>query len=505
MKKFLMLSLFSLILPAMVLFGGCYPTTTAVELITLNKQEITMEVGETEQMFYLINPHNADTSALTWSSNNTSVATVNSSGLVTAVSVGTAEIKVAASETIYATCEITVTAPGTEPPSITEGLIYGFCDGGVAIIDYTGSAKNIIIPQKINNLNVVAIGTEAFAYCNIESIDFSNCTQLTTIGREAFLGCYYLEKVNISNLEHWLNIDFLDNSANPTYHGSSDLYLNNTVVTEVIVPESFTEIKPYTFTGCSSLTTIDLSNCSNLEYIGDSAFNGCTALEILNLSGCTSLKYIGNSAFYNCRNLESVDFSNCLNLEKIGGHAFGQCSNLSNVNFNNCNNLKTIGSSAFSGCSNLSNVNFNNCNNLETIDLWAFSGCKSLTNLNFSNYIKLKTIGWGAFSGCSSLISINLSNCQNLEYIDESTFSNCTNLTAINFANCINLTHIYYNAFINCTSLTSLNLSSCSNLEYIDNYSFAGCTALETIYLPEELESTLGTSWIPTGVEVIYQ
>ena len=89
-------------------------TTIAVTGVTLNKNATSLTVGGTEQLTATIAPSNATNQNVTWTSDTTSVATVSSSGLVTAKAAGTATITVtsAADSTKKATCTVTVTTSG---------------------------------------------------------------------------------------------------------------------------------------------------------------------------------------------------------------------------------------------------------------------------------------------------------------------------------------------------------------------------------------------------------
>ena len=90
----------------------------AVTGVTLNKNTATLTAGATEQLTATVLPTNATNQAVTWSSNNTAVATVVD-GLVTAKTVGTATITVTTADgNKTATCVVTVNAapelPGSE-------------------------------------------------------------------------------------------------------------------------------------------------------------------------------------------------------------------------------------------------------------------------------------------------------------------------------------------------------------------------------------------------------
>lgn len=77
--------------------------------VTLNKSTSTVLVGGTEQLTATVAPSNATTKTVSWSSSTPSVATVNSSGLVTGVSAGTATITVTTVDgSKTANCVVTV-------------------------------------------------------------------------------------------------------------------------------------------------------------------------------------------------------------------------------------------------------------------------------------------------------------------------------------------------------------------------------------------------------------
>jgi uncharacterized protein YjdB len=82
-----------------------------VTSVSLNKNTTTLTVGESETLTATITPSNATNKNLLWSSNNTSVATVSTSGLITAVSTGIADIMVITEDGGHtASCVVTVNA-----------------------------------------------------------------------------------------------------------------------------------------------------------------------------------------------------------------------------------------------------------------------------------------------------------------------------------------------------------------------------------------------------------
>lgn len=81
------------------------------DALTLDAETLALVKGETESLHVTVAPEDANDYTLTWTSDNEEVATVSADGLVTAVGGGETEIRVSASEDVYATATVTVTVP----------------------------------------------------------------------------------------------------------------------------------------------------------------------------------------------------------------------------------------------------------------------------------------------------------------------------------------------------------------------------------------------------------
>lgn len=84
--------------------GSCKKDPAATSLV-LSPKEVTLKVGETQQLTATVKP---DKTAVTYSSDNEKVATVDKNGLITAVAVGKATISAKAG-TLTKRCAVTVT------------------------------------------------------------------------------------------------------------------------------------------------------------------------------------------------------------------------------------------------------------------------------------------------------------------------------------------------------------------------------------------------------------
>lgn len=109
------------------LFGSVYLTTcgtppppVAVTGVSVSPTSASIGVGGTQQLTATVSPANATNKNVTWTSNNTSVATVNASGVVTGVAAGNATITVRTEDGNFtATSAITVTSSNVAVTGVT--------------------------------------------------------------------------------------------------------------------------------------------------------------------------------------------------------------------------------------------------------------------------------------------------------------------------------------------------------------------------------------------------
>lgn len=109
-------------------------STVHVTGVSLDKHSVSIEEGSTETLTETVSPANATDKSVSWSTSNSSVATVNSSGVVTAVSAGTARITVTTTDGSYTDyCDVTVTAPSytqyRQTDTMTAGKNYLIANG----------------------------------------------------------------------------------------------------------------------------------------------------------------------------------------------------------------------------------------------------------------------------------------------------------------------------------------------------------------------------------------
>ena len=96
-----------------IIFTSCPPPPEAVAVtgVSLSQSEVTLNVNESVTLTATVSPENASNKNVSWSSNDETVATVDTNGLVKALKAGTATITVKTEDgEKTATCSVTVTS-----------------------------------------------------------------------------------------------------------------------------------------------------------------------------------------------------------------------------------------------------------------------------------------------------------------------------------------------------------------------------------------------------------
>lgn len=347
--------------------------------------------------------------------------------------------------------------------------------------------SNIIIPDKSpEGYLVTAIGEGSFALCyDIMSIAIPK--GLTEIGEAAFAYCNFSD-IYITDLTAWCRISGIANLMGEMW-GDKNLYLNEELITDLIIPDDIKIIGEYTFDGCGSLKSVKIHD--DVARIDDCAFRHCVGITEIDIPD--GVAEIGEYAFYGCYNIESVTIPETV--KRIGRSAFEECGGLKNIYISDLETWLKI-----SGLGNLMfNKSFNKRlylngeeifeielpNGTETISDYAFYGCSRLTKVTIPDSIL--NVGIAAFEGCT-----------NLEYnvFDEGIYlgNNDNPYTVLIRANDFSTVSykvnedtkiIYERAFAGCNGFTDIIISG--GVRSIGYCAFEGCSGLTSVTIPDSV------------------
>ena len=132
--------------------------------ITLNKTALNLTIGASESLVATISPSNATNKDVEWTSSNTNIATVDTTGKVTGVSAGSATITVKTKDgSKVATCNVTVKnsvipVTGVTLNKTALSLVTGTSESLVATIS-PSNATNKDVEWTSSNTNVATVDT----------------------------------------------------------------------------------------------------------------------------------------------------------------------------------------------------------------------------------------------------------------------------------------------------------------------------------------------------------
>ena len=304
---------------------------------------------------------------------------------------------------------------------------------------------------------------------------------------------------------------------------NTQAFKNNKKLKGIIIPDTVTYVEDSLFSGCISLTDVDLGkgitvitngmfyNCKNLEsltipeqierfydrysYTGNSSdkpFEGCVNLKniyfkakdislvrYLSLPSLTNIvigstvESLPDRAFSGYKYLENVTFENGLLV--LPNECFKNCTGLKSITLPD--SMMSVGKSAFENCYNIKSVTFSE--NLNTIADSAFKGCSSIENLSFNK--NLREIGNNAFEECSSVKNVTFND--SLNTIGESAFANCSSVEKVDLPESVS--SVGKDVFEGCKAIKNITLSS--KLDYVNDGVFSGCSSLESVDLPDNI------------------
>ena len=287
-------------------------STGGVETTISIDPTLALKVGETGQLTATVNPAGT---AVTWSSDQEAIATVDANGLVTAVAMGTAIITAKAGDK-SATCEVTVT-PDLSTPLTIEALTAGTIKVAApqAGMQYSlNGGDKTAITDNPTEITVVAgdkvafygNGTTITAYCIYGTPSYDNTNDTKISGGTAQVKVYgnIMSLVDEMSYETATELtgDFAFSglfSGNTKLTDISDLQLPATSLTkacyqcmfeyctglttipEALLPATTLANQCYEgmFCGCKALTTAPELKAETLAYgCYNAMFEGCTRL-----------------------------------------------------------------------------------------------------------------------------------------------------------------------------------------------------------------------------------
>lgn len=159
---------------------------------------------------------------------------------------------------------------------------------------------------------VTSIGNLAFALSrNIIHVDIAD--SVVSIGEQAFFKCSSLTNITVPQ-----SVTYIDANAFESCTNLSSITLST---------NNITSIRPYTFSGCSELSSIVIPDGVTSIQLG--AFSNCTKLTSITIPD--SVTTIDPWAFKNCSSLTSITIPS--SVTSIGSNVFTGCTSLNDIRY----------------------------------------------------------------------------------------------------------------------------------------------------------------------------
>ncbi len=426
--------------------------------IALDKTTLSLKTGATETLTAIISPDNASNKEVTWKSSDTAVATVSTSGKVTAVAIGTATITATTKDGSEksASCEVTVVQPVKE--IVLNKTSTSIKVGGSETLTVTvspGNATNKEVTWKSSNTAVATVDSSG----KVTALTTGTAI-ITATAKDGYGACASCEVTGVHSASGYLG----------DHDGIYWIYDADTKTLTITGEDSGKwDVYEYSIYGYESVF-VDL----------------CGDIEIIKLENCT-LKGNINYIFANMKALKSIEFNNVdtSSVTDMEG-MFRNCSSLSSLDLSGLNTGKVTDMSfMFEGCHSLTSLNISNFNTSQVTDMsYIFSECFSLTGLDVSGFDTSNVTDMaGMFVCCWGLESLDVSGFNTSQVTDmRSMFLECgvksLDVTGFDTSNVTDMSGM----FECCFDLESLDVSNfdTSKVEYME-YMFDACYELTSL------------------------
>lgn len=359
------------------------------------------------------------------------------------------------------------------------GFYYYSVDGKNAVVHgYAGNEKDVIVPEKVNGLQVKEITRMFSSNSEIQTVAISE--GIETIGENTFANCQNLQGVYIPKSVSTIKKHAVSERTLLMFESSelpADLEEDWNWAAEICL-----NVKKYGTTENGFFYCINGDNEAIIgRYTGKEK-----EVAVPNKIGTVQVKKIANYAFYLNTELKSVSIPEGISI--IGEEVFYGCQGLEKVTIPST--VTKIGKRAFYGCELLKSINIPQ--NVVSIREEAFGGCTALTI--FVEGTELPQNCGDNWSG-NATVMLNVKKQgateqgilyyitgQNTAIIGKAP-ENITEATIPEEIEGVPVVEIANSAFENCAFLTKAVMPE--NLEIIGSSAFKDCISLKEIAIPK--------------------
>lgn len=283
---------------------------------------------------------------------------------------------------------------------------------------------------------------------------------VTHIGKKAFYRNTSLTALYIIDLEKWCSVKLADSYSNPLYY-AENLYINITLATDIVIPETVTSIGDYAFYRCKSINTIVIPE--TVTSVGKMAFYYCSATSVTapcNLSLSTFFKDTVLTEIHNYSTEWTTDLEpTCMEDGSMSHHCL-RCGDKKDVTSIDAIGHDYVLQSELSVHPHTKTYFCNNCSDIKTESPIATNCVECNFTVAEDESANVKLVSY--IGNQADVIIPETYNGKKITTIEDACFRNNTEITSVKIE---------------------------EGITTIGSIAFMGCSSLQRVYIPESVTS----------------
>jgi len=369
-------------------------------------------------------------------------------------------------------------------------------ESGITYVGKNAFAGCKYLEKVILENSVTTVGLHAFKDCsNIRQLRIPVDLDYSTGLEYSFEGCTGIEKIHYTygmtgNMNNRMNTY----GGTEFNHSWSPEHFSRESLEGVYLEEGITVVGSYAFHSAEKLTMVALPE--TLTTIDDYAFGWCTGLQTVDLPmGLTAL---GKSAFLFCTGLTSVTIP--VGITAIPEGCFEYCTGFQSLTIPN--HITRLEARAYAGCKSITELTMPvdlvyvsqgehyydpgvDSPYVDKSDTYSFAGCTNIQTINFTygSTGKMPELYFRKVDGVGSSFGHGVTILY--DYYGSPQYQSRNALKNVYFSD--GITSIGGGAFYECTGLETVTFPS--TLYLIEHHAFYGCKNLDNLDFPASMQN----------------
>ncbi|MEA4962946.1 leucine-rich repeat protein, partial [Lutispora sp.] len=335
-------------------------------------------------------------------------------------------------------------------------------NGDMAVMKYLKGASAINLSDNTAITSVTA-KKETFDWTTPKNLNFSGCTGITEMAKDAFRECTSLTGITLPKAVISLGDEF---------------FAGCTSLKEAELPGLTDDgLGKSLFKNCTSITDVgDIKLPETVTYLPEKFFEGCIGITHVELP--KHITRLGDGVFYKCTGITKTDISGIKIFDNGNWGLLNGCTSLKKVIWPE--GITLVPQSFFAGCTGITEMELPDT--LESLGRYVFGNCNGIKDLRDIKMPESIThLPNECFAGCDGLTKIELPG--HIKSLGKNVFRDCTNITEADISGVE--AELEFGLLSNCTSLKKVILPQ--GITKLPDLLFRGCAELSCVEIPDSV------------------